>query len=69
VEIFALAFGLVVTTVTLWRGRASKVRGAVLLVAYLAIVVMFYAAGDRDDHSEASRANAAGALVSGYVAT
>jgi hypothetical protein len=45
------------------------VRGAVLLVAYLAIVVMFYAAGDRDDHSEASRANAAGALVSGYVAT
>ena len=65
VEIVALAFGLVVTAVALWRGRASKARGAVLLVAYLAVVVMFYAAGDRESHSDASRANAAGALVSG----
>jgi Ca2+:H+ antiporter len=69
VEIAALAFGLLVTAATLWRGQASKARGAVLLVAYAAVVVMFYAAGDRDDHADASRTNAAGALVSGYVAT
>ncbi len=65
VEIAALAFGLVVTAATLWGGRASKARGAVLLVAYVAVVVMFYAAGDRESHPEASRANAAAALVSG----
>jgi Ca2+:H+ antiporter len=69
VEIAALAFGLVVAAATIWGGHASKARGAVLLVAYAAIVVAFYAAGDREDHSDASRANAAGALVSGYVAT
>jgi hypothetical protein len=58
-----------VTTLTLSGGHASKPRGAVLLVAYAAIVVAFYAAGDRSDPPEASSANAAGALVSGYVAT
>jgi Ca2+:H+ antiporter len=69
VEIAALAGGLAVAVITLWGGHASKARGAVLLVAYAVIVVAFYAAGDRDDHPEASRASAAGALVSGYVAT
>ncbi len=69
VEIVALAFGLAVTVATLWGGRASKARGAVLLVAYVAVVVMFYAAGDRESHSGASPANEAAALVSGYVAT
>jgi Ca2+:H+ antiporter len=47
VEIAALAGGLAVATLTLWRGQASKPRGGVLLVAYAAIVVAFYAAGDR----------------------
>jgi Ca2+:H+ antiporter len=65
VEILALAGGLVVTAVTLWGGHASKARGAVLLAAYLVIVVLFYAAGDREGHSEALSANGAGALVSG----
>jgi Ca2+:H+ antiporter len=69
VELAALAGGVAVTTIVLWNGRASKGRGAVLLVAYLLIVIAFYAAGDRDDHAEASPPNTAGALVSGYVAT
>jgi Ca2+:H+ antiporter len=69
VEIAALAGGLAVTVITLWRGQASKARGAVLLVAYAAVAVAFYAAGDRTDHPEDSSANAPGALVSGYVAT
>ena len=65
VEIAALAGGLAVTAVTLWGGHASKARGAVLVAAYVVVVVLFYAAGDRDGHSEAPSANAAGALVSG----
>jgi Ca2+:H+ antiporter len=69
VEIAALAGGLAVTTVALWRGQASKGRGIVLLLAYAVIAAAFYAAGDREDQPEASSANAAGALVSGYVAT
>jgi Ca2+:H+ antiporter len=64
VEIAALAFGLVVTAVTLWSGRASKGRGVILLVAYTLVVIAFYVAGDREDHDAVS-ANAAGTLVSG----
>ena len=47
VEIAALAGGLAVATLTLWGGRASKGRGAILLAAYAVIAVAFYAAGDR----------------------
>jgi Ca2+:H+ antiporter len=65
IEIAALAGGLIVATATLWGGRASKGRGVVLLVAYALIVVAFYAAGDREEQSEALSTNAAGALVSG----
>ena len=65
VEIAALTFGLVVTTITLWHGRASKARGVVLLVAYALVAVAFYAAGDREGHDEALSPNVAGALVSG----
>lgn len=68
VEIFALAGGLVVTTLTLWNGHASRGRGIVLVIAYAVIAVAFYAAGDRSDHPEAS-AKTAGALVSAYVTT
>ena len=63
VEIAALAGGLAVATVTLWGGHASKARGAVLVAAYVAVVVLFYAAGDRDGHSQAVSATAAGALI------
>ncbi len=69
VEILALGGGLVVTTIALWNGHASKGRGAVLLVAYAVVVAAFYLAGDRSDQPEAASANATGALVSGYVAT
>ena len=65
VEIAALAFGLVVTAITLWGGHASKGRGAVLLVAYALVAVAFYASGDRDGHDEAVSPNVVGALVSG----
>ena len=54
VEIAALAGGLVVTTATLFGGRASKGRGVVLVAAYLLVVVLFYAAGNRDGESTAS---------------
>ncbi len=69
VEIAALAFGLAVTVVTLWGGYASKARGVILLVAYVVVAVAFYAAGDRDGEAESASPNAAGARVSGYVAT
>jgi Ca2+:H+ antiporter len=52
VEIAALAGGLLVTAVTLWAGRASKARGAVLVAAYVLVVMLFYAAGDRDGASD-----------------
>jgi Ca2+:H+ antiporter len=64
VEIAALAFGLAVTATTLWDGRASKARGAILLVAYVIVAIAFYMAGDRDSESEASP-KTVGALVSG----
>ena len=57
------------TAVTLWGGHASKARGVILLVAYVLVAVAFYAAGDREDESEAVDRTTAGALVSGYVAT
>jgi Ca2+:H+ antiporter len=62
VEIFALAGGLVVTAATLWGGHASKARGAVLVAAYLVVVVLFYAAGERDGGSE-STSHAVAALA------
>jgi Ca2+/H+ antiporter len=52
VEIAALAGGLLVTVVTLWGGQASKARGAVLVAAYVLVVMLFYAAGDRDGASD-----------------
>ena len=65
VEIAALAFGLIVTAVSLWGGNASKSRGAILLVAYALVAIAFYAAGDRESHDEALSPNVVGALVSG----
>jgi Ca2+:H+ antiporter len=65
VEIAALAFGLAVTAITLWSGRASKARGVILLIAYVVVAAAFYVAGDREEHSQPSAANDVGALVSG----
>jgi Ca2+:H+ antiporter len=65
VEIAALAFGLVVTAITLWDGHASKARGVILLVAYALVAVAFYVAGDREEDGQPSTVNDAGALVSG----
>jgi Ca2+:H+ antiporter len=64
VEIAALAFGLVVTAISLWGGRASKARGAVLLAAYAVVAIAFYVAGDREGETDAPP-KAVGALVSG----
>lgn len=69
IEIAALAGALTVTALTLAGGQAAKPRGVVLLVAYAVAAFAFYAAGDRGDHPVASRPNASGVLVSGYVAT
>jgi Ca2+:H+ antiporter len=47
VEILALAGSVAVATVVLWNGRSSRLKGFALLAAYAAVVVAFYAAGDR----------------------
>jgi Ca2+:H+ antiporter len=47
VEILALAGSLAITTLALWGGHSSRLRGAILLVTYAAIVVLFFVAGDR----------------------
>jgi Ca2+:H+ antiporter len=47
VEIAALAGALVFTVVVLWGGQSSRLRGVLLLAAYAAIAVGFYAVGER----------------------
>jgi Ca2+:H+ antiporter len=47
VEIAALAGSVVLTAVVLADGRSSRLRGVLLLAGYAAVVVAFYAAGDR----------------------
>jgi Ca2+:H+ antiporter len=47
VEIAALAGSVLLTAVTLADGRSSRLRGVLLLAGYAAVVVAFYAAGDR----------------------
>ena len=65
VEIAALTGGLLVTTVVLWNGQASKGRGVVLVISYVAVAVAFFFAGDREDHSEGTSSPAGAALASG----
>ncbi len=70
VEVGAIAFALTVTAVTIWGGVSSRLRGGILLVAYVLVAIAFWVAGEhpRDaGHDEASP-NAAGSLVTGYVA-
>jgi Ca2+:H+ antiporter len=47
VEIAALVFGTVVTFLLLVQGRSSRLRGVILIAAYVAVAVAFFAAGDR----------------------
>src|SRR6187401_1899365 len=63
VEILALAGSLAVAALTLLAGKASKARGVVLVAAYVVVVILFYAAGDRDGSNE-STSHAVAALGS-----
>jgi Ca2+:H+ antiporter len=47
IEIAALVFGIGVTLVLLVQGRSSRARGVALIVAYVAVAVAFFAAGER----------------------
>jgi Ca2+:H+ antiporter len=67
VEVGAIAFALVVTAVTIWGGVSSRLRGGILLAAYVLVAIAFWIAGEHP-HYEADAPKAAGSLVSGYVA-
>jgi Ca2+:H+ antiporter len=47
IEIAALVFGIGVTLVLLVQGQSSRARGVALIVAYVAVAVAFFAAGER----------------------
>jgi Ca2+/H+ antiporter len=47
VEIAALCGSLVFTTLILFNGHSSRLRGVLLLLAYAVVVVGFLLAGDR----------------------
>jgi Ca2+:H+ antiporter len=47
VEIAALAGSVVYTTLIIFQGRSSRVRGGLLLGGYAVVAVVFFAAGDR----------------------
>jgi Ca2+:H+ antiporter len=47
VEIAALAGSVVYTTLIIFQGRSSRVRGGLLLGGYAVVVVVFFVAGDR----------------------
>ena len=47
VEMAALAGAVVFTGAVLWDGRSSRLRGAMLIAAYVAVAILFFAVGDR----------------------
>jgi Ca2+:H+ antiporter len=47
VEIAVLAGSLAFTTLILWRGHSSRLRGAALIAAYVVAAAAFFVAGDR----------------------
>jgi len=47
VEIAMLAFALLFTFALVFDGRSSRLRGALLIAAYVAVAVVFYQAGER----------------------
>lgn len=67
VEIGALAFALAITVLALSAGRASRLRGAVLLAAYGLVVVAFWVAGEQDRQDDVSP-KVDGVRSIGYVA-
>jgi Ca2+:H+ antiporter len=47
IEMAMLGGALVLTTLTLFGGRSSRLRGGILIAGYVAIVIVFYSAGER----------------------
>ena len=47
IEIAALAFSTIVTSILLVDGRSSRLKGTILIVAYVAVATAFFIAGDR----------------------
>ena len=47
VEIATLGGATAFTALVLWRGHSSRFRGVLLLLAYAAVVVLYFLAGDR----------------------
>jgi Ca2+:H+ antiporter len=47
VEIGALVFGSVLTLLLLIQGRSSRLRGVILILAYVGVAAAFFAAGER----------------------
>jgi Ca2+:H+ antiporter len=47
VEIAALAVSVLIASVLLADGRSSRLKGAIMIVAYVGVAIGFYAAGDR----------------------
>jgi Ca2+:H+ antiporter len=48
VEIGALVFGSVLTLLLLVQGRSSRLRGVILILAYVGVAAAFFAAGERN---------------------
>jgi Ca2+:H+ antiporter len=57
IEIAALAGSLAFATIVLFRGESSRARGVALLVAYGAVALSFFLAGDREVATAASSAS------------
>ena len=67
VEIAALVISLAVVVVTIWGGRSSRLRGSILIAAYIGVATMFFIAGDIFPFLTANP-KVSGVRVSGYVA-
>ncbi|MCY7302890.1 MAG: calcium/proton exchanger [Thermoleophilia bacterium] len=46
VEIGALGLSLAIVMATIWSGRSSRLRGGLLIAAYVGVAAMFFVAGD-----------------------
>jgi Ca2+:H+ antiporter len=46
VEIAALVISLAVVMATIWSGKSSRLRGSILIAAYIGVAAMFFVAGD-----------------------
>jgi Ca2+:H+ antiporter len=47
VELIAVGGAVVLATLLLWQGRSSRLRGVLLIAAYVGVAVLFFLAGDR----------------------